>query len=167
MNPRLKTSKKWTAFPAEFIAEIKNALTDNFGTHLNKKELVIEGRIYAAEILLRLGFREEKELRQNNFEVSIDYTQDKAMERIHDAIDVAASMMGDYFENESDDSEYPRDWKEFDFESLKVWCQFSTVNTKLESEADRLLGSEEDPALVNPVDDDEDSTEPRDKSKLH
>ena len=91
MNPRLSNSKKWTAFPGDFIDQIKEALLETFGPQLRGSELIIEGRIYSSEILLRLGFKEPKALKQNNFEVSIEYKQDQAVDRIHDAIDAVKS----------------------------------------------------------------------------
>lgn len=180
MEPRLKTSKKWTAFPGDFVEQIKNAFLENFGPQLKGFDLLIEGRIYPKEIILSVGFVEKKALRQNNFEVSMDYKQDEAVDRIHDAIDVTASMVADYFENDGD-IEFPSDWQEFEFEKLKVWCRHSTVNSRLEDEADRLLGLN-DSGLVKGSDDEDELTPegeepadesenpdipPKDRNKLH
>lgn len=170
MNPRLSTSKKWTAFPADFVEQIREALVETFQAQLKGARLIVEGRIYPGEILLRVGFVEENRLKQNNFEVSIDYQKEGAIDRIHDAIDVAASMMADFFEAEGE-MNFPLQWKEYDFESIKVFCQYSTVNTELEAEADRLLG-ESDPSLVKVASEDDEAgedpdTPPQDKSKLH
>ena len=174
MEPRLKTSKKWTAFPGDFIEQIKNAFMENFGPQLKGHDLLVEGRIYPKEIVLQVGFVEKKALRQNNFEVSIEYKADEAVDRIHDAIDVSASMVGDYFEN-GGEIEYPGEWQEFEFEKLKVFCRHTRVNTQLEQEADRLLGLD-DAGLVRGEDEDEGGespettnpdTPPTDKNKLH
>ncbi|MFN7729124.1 MAG: hypothetical protein ACK5P7_08215 [Bdellovibrio sp.] len=178
MEPRLKTSKKWTAFPGDFIVQIKDAFLENFGPQLKGYDLLVEGRIYPKEIVLQVGFVEKKALRQNNFEVSIEYKTDEAVDRIHDAIDVSASMVADYFEN-AGEMEYPGEWQEFEFEKLKVFCRHTRVNTKLEEEADRLLGLD-DAGLVRGEDEDESGaadkdldeppnpdSPPTDKSKLH
>ena len=169
MNPRLTNSKKWTSFPNDFLDQIKEAMLETFGPKLRGTELVIEGRIYPGEILLRVGFIEKNRLKQNNFEVSIDYSKDQAVDRIHDAIDAAASMMADYFESDGE-AELPLSWKEYDLENLKVYCQYSTVNTRLESEADRLLGLD-DSSLIKAEGEDVDEVDlespPKDKNKLH
>lgn len=172
MTPRLKNSKKWTAFPPDFNEQIREAFTETFVNEMKKGELIIEGRIYPGEILLRVGYLEKGGLRQNNFEVSVDYKQDQAVDRIQDAIDAAASMMADFFDAEGD-IDFPRDWKEYDFENQKVYCQYTTVNSKLEAEADKLLGVT-DENLVKGSDDDENEegdpdpeSPPSDKNKLH
>ena len=171
MTPRLTTSKKWTAFPPDFVAQIRDAFTETFAKELTRGELLIEGRIYPTEILMRVGFLEKNRLQQNNFEISVEYKKDQAVERIQDAIDAAASMMADFFES-SGEVEFPLTWKEYDFENQKVFCQYSTINTKLEEEADRLLGLHEESLIKEDenAEDDEDSdpeTPPSDKNKLH
>src|SRR5437868_1933223 len=99
MQPRLKTSKKWTAFPKEYVDQIQTVFHENFSVQLTGNKLVIEGRIYPSEVMLRVGINEKGRLRQANFEVSMDYNANKkdAVERIHNCIDAAASMMTDYF----------------------------------------------------------------------
>lgn len=141
MNPRLKTSKKWTALPGEYLTQIQSVFQETFAKNLTKSKLVVEGRIYQEEILLRVGVLEEGRLSQANFEVSMNYstkTKD-AVERIHDCIDAAASMMNDYFESQGE-AEFPRTWQEFEFNKRPLYLQFSTVNSSLEAQADALLG---------------------------
>ncbi len=173
MIPRLKTSKKSTPFPQEFVDQIKSAFIENFKEQLTNAELIIQGRIYPQEILLRVGFLEKGHLRQSNFEVSAayDYKKQNAIESIHLCIDFLASTLGQYFEQlsqkanpseeaeESEPLDLPYLWKPIQFEKQEVFFQYSTVNTKLEEEADRLLGvsSEE---LVK--DEEEEDFEPTD-----
>ena len=143
MNPRLKTSKKWTAFPAEYVTQIKQAFIESFQGKLGEDKLIIEGRIYTEEILLRVGLLEKGRLKQANFEVSMNYsTKAKdAVERIHDCIDAAASMMNEYIEtSEDEDVDFPLTWKEYEFNGRPLFVQYSTVNTDLEAQADALLG---------------------------
>jgi len=141
MNPRLKSSKKWTALPSEYLTQIQTVFQETFAKHLKNAKLIVEGRIYTEEILLRVGVLEQGRLTQANFEVSMNYstkTKD-AIERIHDCIDAVASMMNDYFESNGE-AEFPRTWQEFDFNSKPLYLQFTTVNSNLEAEADALLG---------------------------
>lgn len=141
MNPRLKTSKKWTAFPKEYQTQIEEVFSDTFKKQLANSQLSVEGRIYTEEILLRVGIREKGRLAQANFEVSMNYSPKlkDAVDRIHDCIDAAASMMNDYFGTEGE-SEFPRSWQEFEFNNKPLYLQFTTVNSDLEAQADALLG---------------------------
>lgn len=145
MKPRLASSKKWTAFPPEFLQQIDAVFRENFSKELKSAELIVEGRIYPQEILVRIGYLEAGRLKQANFEVSVEYSQEKndAIQRINDAVDAAASLMVEYFENEKnakDELDFPLIWKEVPFNNGKLHIQFSTVNTKLEAQADALLG---------------------------
>jgi hypothetical protein len=69
-----------------------------------------------------------------------------ALERIHNCIDAAASMMADYFELE-EEAEFPRTWQEYPFQGKSVFLQFTTENSDLEAQANALLGEDSD-ALV-------------------
>jgi hypothetical protein len=141
MNPRLKTSKKWTAFPKEYVTQIEEVFAANFKKNLQNATLVVEGRIFSEEVLLRVGIKEKNRLSQANFEVSMNYSSQTkdAVERIHDCIDAAASMMNEFFEAQGE-IDFPRSWQEYEFNKRPVFLQFSTVNSDLEAQADALLG---------------------------
>lgn len=157
MNPRLTSSKKWTKFPKEYLSQIEQAFSDAFAAQLATGKLLIEGRIYPEEIMLRVGFLEKGRLQQANFEVSINYSQQDqdAVDRIYNCIDAAASMMGEYFASEGD-VDFPRSWKEYDFDGKMIFVQYSTENSDLEAEANKLLGLD-DNALVQEEQDSEDA----------
>lgn len=144
MNPRLKSSKKWTSFPKEYSDQIQAVFTENFAQYLDDAELIIEGRIYQEEIMLRVGYHEKGRLAQANFEVSMNYSQEEqdAVQRIHNCVDAAASMMMEYLENDGE-VDFPYVWKEYPFGTKKLFLQFSTENSSLEAEADKLLGLDE------------------------
>lgn len=141
MNPRKKESKKWSALPAELSSQIQTVFTENFKTQLEGKSLKVEGRIYPTEILMRVGINTKGELRYHNFEVSIDHDPAKqnTIQQIHVAVDAIASLMLEYFDN-GEEHEMPYAWQEYPFEKQKIWLQFSSENAELETEADRLLG---------------------------
>lgn len=169
MIPRLKTSKKSTPFPQEYADQIKSAFVENFKEQLANADLVIQGRIYPQEILLRVGFVKKGHLKQSNFEVSAsyDYKKQNAIEAIHLCIDFLASILNQYFEqttitDESDDTEpmdLPYLWKPIQFENQEVFFQYSTVNTKLEEEADRLLGISSEDLVKDEEDEDFDASD--------
>lgn len=150
MNGRLETSKKWTAFPSEYLAQISNVFNEAFERDLQGAHLVIEGRIFSQEICLRVGFREGHSLRQNNFEISADFdpARENVLEKIYLCIDGAAALMSSYFEGRPSES-LPITWKPFSFDQKTLYFQFSTINTDLEAEADRLLGLDEQTRLFN------------------
>jgi hypothetical protein len=166
MQPRRTNSKKWTAFPPEFSSQIESVFRENFANELKESKLLIEGRIYPEEILLRVGVLEKGRLKQSNFEVSIDYKTDdpEALDRINHLVDVAASMMTDYFENE--DVDFPRVWKEFPFKGKPIYLQYTTDNTELEAQADALLGINTD-SMVQEQEETEDALDIAEKDKLH
>src|SRR5687767_3500911 len=99
MTPRLPTSKKWTALPAELCTQIRDVFAESFAEPAARGQILVEGRIYPEELLLRVGYLEKGRLRQSNFEISLDFDANKqnALEHIHFAIDCAASMMQEFF----------------------------------------------------------------------
>lgn len=145
MNPRLKSSKKWTNFPKEYSDQIQAVFNENFAQYLDDAKLIVEGRIYTEEIVLRVGYHEDGRLAQANFEVSMNYSQEQqdAVTRIHNCVDAAASMMMEYFEKEGE-VDFPYVWQEFPFQGKKLYLQYSTENSDLEAEANRLLGESGD-----------------------
>lgn len=148
MIPRLKSSKKWTSFPKEYSDQIQAVFKENFAQYLENAQLIIEGRIYQEEIVLRVGYLEEGRLAQANFEVSMSYSQEQqdAVSRIHNCVDAAASMMMEFLENDGE-VDFPYAWKEVPFQGKKVYLKFSTENSDLEAEANKLLGLAEDEML--------------------
>jgi hypothetical protein len=150
MQPRLKSSKKWTSFPKEYTDQIKAVFEENFEPNLDDEKVEVEGRIYTGEVLLRVGLIKPGRLRQANFEASMDYsTKSKdALERIHNTVDAVASMIADYFENE-EEADLPLAWKEFPFQGKSVFLQYSTLNADLEKQADALLGELADDLVVD------------------
>src|SRR5690606_27131514 len=104
-------------------------------------KFVIEGRIYPEELLFRAGYLEKGRLLQTNFEVSLDFDPAKqnALEQIRFAMDVAASMLEEYF-NEDNFSEFPRMWEKHVVNKRTIYLQASSENTDLEAKANALLG---------------------------
>jgi transcriptional regulator with XRE-family HTH domain len=156
MKPRKKESKKWSQIPPELSKQIKDVFEENFKTQLAGKILNIEGRIYPTEILMRLGINNKGELRFQNFEVSVDHSHDKqnTIAQIHLAVDVIASLLFDFFEND-EDHEIPLIWTKYPFEKENIWLQYNSVNPNIEAEADRLLGLEpNDESLLQETEDD-------------
>lgn len=155
MNPRYKTNKSWTEFPADLNKGICDIFTQNFAKQLGKDtEVKVSGRVYTQEIILRIGLHKKGELRHTNFEVSVDHkgeaadSQSKVIEIVYLAVDAVASLMMEYFEND-EDIELPFTWMEYPFNGKKVWLQYSSTNPDLEAEADKLLGFDADGLLKN------------------
>ena len=149
MIARKKESKKWSPVPSELSKQIKTVFEESFSANLQGKSLKVEGRIYPTEILMRIGINSKGELRFQNFEVSIDHSSEKqdTVQKITVAVDAIASLMVDYFDNE-EDHEMPLVWQQYPFENEKIWLQFSSTNSDLESEANKLLGVKEEATLL-------------------
>ena len=150
MNPRKKESKKWSAIPAELSKQIQTVFEENFKNHLVGKKLKVEGRIYPTEIMLRVGINVTGELRFQNFEVSVDHSPEKqnTIAQIHLAVDAIASLMMDYFADE-EAHEMPFTWQEYPFQSEKIWLQYTSENSDLEAQANKLLGLEDEASMLN------------------
>ncbi|MES3036667.1 MAG: hypothetical protein V4736_02060 [Bdellovibrionota bacterium] len=171
MEPRLKSSKKWTAFPGDFVQQIQALLAQNFKKKSKEGSFKVEGRIYPEEIILRMGYVETGRLTQINFETSVDYNpqQQDTMEKIYLCVDAGAQMMAEYFEAEGKSDEeqmdYPLAWKLIEYDKKKIFLQFTTVNSDLEAEANRLLGIEEGKLVEGELEDDEDDDEGEETGK--
>lgn len=166
MTPRNPSQKKWTALPPEFREKAAQVFAQNFRRESEKGRFVIDGRIYPEEIVMRAGYLEAGRLRQTNFEVSLDYSKNvSVMDKLFLGIDALGSVFETHFEHlqeeESEEIEYPVSWEEYDFDDSKVFLRYSTVNTALEEEADRLLG-----ASAAPLYHDETEVEPTDALNL-
>ena len=148
MDPRLKSSNTWSALPGDVTKMILKLLKEQFTKRVPNGVFHSEGRIYQNEVLLRIGFLSQGDIKQNNFEGSIEYKpgSEKVVDCIQHLYHATASMMETFFAQP--DTNFPEDWLEFDVEEKTVYLRHSSVNTALEAEADKLLGSEET-ALIN------------------
>ena len=150
MKPRLNSSKKWTALPPELLAQVRTVFEEAFEKQKAQGEFITEGRIFQQELLFRVGFIESGRLKQVNFEVSIDFNPAKqnALELIHLAIDCTASMMETHFTEEEAFDDMPSAWKPVEIDGRRIHVQVSTENSRLEDEANKLLGEEAESSLV-------------------
>lgn len=147
MKPRLKTSKKWSSLPPELTEQIRSVFRDSFAKHLGPAKVIVEGRIYPEEIMLRVGFIEPNRLKQENFEVSMDLDlqtkKSSVLGKVHACVDAIASVMHEYFENkgkEESELDLPYEWRSYEFNKAEIYLCYSTINTELEAAADALLG---------------------------
>jgi hypothetical protein len=156
MTPRLIDSKKWTPFPKELVVQIEKLIHENFTLELQNCKIIVDGRIYAKEIVFSIGYVEKGRITQNNFAASIDYKpgKQKVTDMINACVDACASMMAQYFETQ-DAQDFPKTWTRFPFENHQVYLVFHRENSELEAEANRILGLSEDEALIRGVDEDE------------
>ena len=82
MEPTLKSSIKWVALPKEYCQVVREIFESNYSEKMQGGELLVEGRIYREEIVLRVGYLPQGSIRQSNFEGSVDFylQKEKAME---------------------------------------------------------------------------------------
>lgn len=152
--PRLATSLKSTEVPKEFLEKVRGVFEKQFEIEAETGEFLAEGMIFPEEVVLRVGYVEKGRLKQINFEASMDIKKSKladadtetaakgTMDRLYTLIDVLGSLMEEYFQagQEEEEMDVPLYWKEYEFEGETVFMQYSTVNSRLEAEADRILG---------------------------
>lgn len=144
MQPRLKTSKKWSPLPQELIKQIQSVFSQSFQEHIKGGKIEAGGRIYPEEILIKVGYKAGGGLRQKNWEISLPYKKDKdnVLKLLHLAVDAVGALFEQLF-NSDDDVDFPRIWEEIDFEERKIWIQYTTINNELETKANELLGIKE------------------------
>lgn len=150
MQPRLKNSRQWTPLPEEFLNQIKSVFNQNFKEHLaHGGKVQAAGKIFPSEILVGVGYLAPGTLRQLNWEISIEYSRNKdnVMRLLHLAVDAAGALFEQLFAAEND-QDFPRTWEAVEFEGRKIFVQFTTTNTELEAQADRLLGLPADSSQV-------------------
>jgi hypothetical protein len=153
MKPRLPASVKWTPLPKELLQQIRTVFADSFKAHVGTGRIDADGRIYPGEILVKVGFKPSSGLRQSHWEISMEYkaNKDNVLKLLHLAVDAAASLLEQTFAAE-DDGEFPRLWDEIEFEGRKIYVQYTTENSELEAEANRLLGLKDGDELVHAED---------------
>jgi hypothetical protein len=150
VHPRLKTSKKWSPLPKEFLKQVESVFKQTFKAQIGTGKVFTDGRIYPEEILVSVGLKAASTaLKQSNFEISIEYKKDKdnVIKLLNLSVDVAASLFEQFFAADTDE-EFPRVWQEFDVDNRPVYVQFTGTNTELEEKANQLLGEHADEGLT-------------------
>jgi hypothetical protein len=174
LEPRLKTSTKWSPFPEELCQMAVSALNERFANEydLENSQFVVEGRIYEKEILGLYGLRIEGQLKQPNFVVSFEYDseKEKALELIQKSMDVVEHLWTELLEDDLEDGDMPKEWQTMPFEKRMYYFRYSTQNTHLEQEADKWLENYEKKLVYgeSKVTEEEDlNPSDKDKSTLH
>ena len=147
MEPRLKTSTQWTPFPSELLQQIVEATEDHFSDYeRDNRQFTADGRIYPTEIILRIGLKAAKgELRQDNFEASLEYSveKDKPIEQIHILVDFLAETWAEFLEDAPSREVLPLLWTEQFFEKKPIFIRYTSENSDLEKEANAYLAMDE------------------------
>jgi hypothetical protein len=149
MQPRLKTSQKWTALPPELLGQMKTVLGENFREQIGTGSFEADGRIYPGEILIVTTTQRPGSLRQSGFEVSLAYRQskDNVLKLLHLGVDAVGALFEQLFAAATDE-EFPVLWSPVQFEGREVFVRYTTANTRLEAEADRLLAQSEEDGIA-------------------
>lgn len=143
MEPRLKSSTQWSPFPEELCQQMVEVLTEKFSADydLEDGQFVVEGFIYKEEIIGRYGLRLDGQIRQHNFEISLEFNpeKDKPLELIQNSMEVVEHLWTEFLEDDMDDTELSKKWQTMPHQKKMYFYRYSTVNTELEKEADKLL----------------------------
>lgn len=142
MDPRAKNQTKWSSLPTDVTKLIQSIVNEQFAERIEPGEFIVEGRIFAQELALRIGHLKEGHLKQDNFEGSIDYTpgKDQVTDLIQLLFEATSSMMESFVADP--EQEFPVSWQEYQFSDKKIFLRYSTVNSSLEKQADLLLGAD-------------------------
>jgi hypothetical protein len=164
MQARLKTSQQWTPFPEELCQLCVDVLSERFCEEygLENSQFVVEGRIFNNEILGRFGLKIQGQLKQPNFEISMDFDgeKDKALPMIQKSMDLVDHLWTEFLEEDMEDKDLSPLWQSLEFNSLTYHYRYSTINSELEQEADKLLQEYEKKLVYGEAELEEDPTEP-------
>ncbi len=158
MTPRNRSKAPWTGLPEEFAFKVLSALEQEFSVQAALGEFITEGKIFDQEILIRIGYLEKDRIRQINFEASIDYDSEKSdtisdtgIDTFYLCIDALAVWIHEYFAQieKDEDPTVPALWQATEFKKHTLYFQMSTVNSRLEQMADRLLNETADDRLFH------------------
>ncbi len=145
MTPQKEESlvQKFENLPEDFVKLVEKSVAENYTDLLQKQTVHADGRIYPNEVILRVGFRNQDGIRQWNFLASTDHDpkEKNALDQLYLCLDALQSMFEEALQSEFE-IDFPMDWKEFSWESGSIFLKHDTVNTKLEAEADALLGED-------------------------
>jgi len=163
MTPRIETKSPWTPFPTELQDLICEVFTERYADEydLEGYHFIAQGRIYATEILLRVGLNNPNQLKQHNFELSVIYDKEteKALEVIQGSLSVLEPSFEELLEEDFADEDYDRYWSPIKGAKAMAHLRYSTINTELEEEADRLLSEYEKKLVYGDTDyEDEESS---------
>ncbi len=147
MDPRLKQNNIWTAFPKEYEDQIKEIFSKTYSKKAKDGSFVVTSMIYATELLISIGYLENKRIKQVNFQTSTEFDPNKqnAKKLSLEAIDIIGGLFDIHFglsETEQIDKEheiYSAIWQTSD-PSSKIFTRYSSENTSLEDQANELLG---------------------------
>jgi hypothetical protein len=141
MEPRLKSSVQWTPFPEELKGQIADVMNTHFADYDFNGRFVIDGAIYPSELILRIGLTQNGQLRQDNFEVSMEYSSetDKPIDLIHTLVDFLGPVWETFLEDEPERTDLPSVWTVQRFEKYVLYMRYTSVNTELEKQADEIL----------------------------
>src|SRR3989338_2214649 len=99
LEARLKTSQKRVSFPGDICQLISQSLHEQFPEAAKGGKFVVEGWIFPSEMILRTGYLPNGQLRQRNFEASLDFQplKEKTVDRIQVLTTACLAFMASHF----------------------------------------------------------------------
>ena len=146
ISPRKPTSieKKSSPIPKDLTSLISESFQESFEKELRNREVLVTGKIYSEEIVVRVGLHEPGHIRQMNFEASIDFQHGRtdSVGQIHACVDAISTMLAEYLTS-IEEIVFPLTWAPYKFENQEIFLMTSTENFDLEAQADALLAQTE------------------------
>lgn len=154
--PRNKESKKPVYLPKDFDEEVSGLFVSEFKGNLEANQnLDVKTFLYKNELICRLYVKISGQLKQQVFEVSMDYTslieidqedleQKKVAqqaEEIQELVSLAVDYLSVCLDTFLTESKTPSsEWTKVDFQKQILFIRHHTSNLDLEEQANKLLG---------------------------
>lgn len=165
---RKKQVKAPTSLPKDFVNSVGKLFLEQFKSQVKGASFVVQGGLYADEILLCVSLAHPKTLRAASLHMSMDMAKnaaenpEKVTERLKSMVDVAASWFaqgleaGNGLDSVLDEmQDLDTNWQEIDWEGTAVFVLLNKNNYTLEKAADEFLKK----AGIDPDEDEVDEAE--------
>lgn len=162
IEPKNTNNQAFTKLPSELLETIVEVFTEHFDEQAQEGKFISFGQVHAGEILLRLGYIKNQSITQINFDTSNEVSGSEAqiIASLEEMVSATKELFLDYFKNKNLEH-FSYHWNPLTAskKSGQVYYKMDSTNTRLEEEANALLGelpSEESEGLIKgPMEDSE------------
>ncbi len=139
IRPKDTNNKTFAKLPTEIEEAFVREFNETFDEKSKIGNFMCEIRVYRTEIVLRVGYSITGEIRQINFDLSkqIELEDPNPSKDLENSVAGAKELFHRYFKTTNTEDFSPV-WASF--LNTDIYYKMDGTNTKLESEANRLLG---------------------------
>lgn len=141
LSPRNEEKKSYTRLPPAFLETVQEVFDGAFEDQSKEGEFIVLGQAYQGEVVLRVGYLKKNSIAQINFDTSIDVPESASeiLPLIEEMVYGTKELFVDYFKNNNLEN-FSYHWNPLQTSSKGLFYKYDTTNTKLEEEANSLLG---------------------------